>query len=638
MSQEIQVTTLDVTPQLVISDEDIHSIARSMDCFFPDEKRQSVLKCLSSCDVQAGPGSGKTTLLVAKLAILSSKWSWRDRGICVLSHTNVARQEVEKRLTHHPTAYRLLNYPHFIGTIQTFVDQFLAIPFLRSKEIEVSVIDNDRFASRASFLLGVTYRNAYGYLSKRRQLSVAEGLRFEGPDLQLGSAHGRIAVKETTPTYKELSRLKRGITKEGILRFDDMYAFAQRYTRDFPHLIEYLRRRFPYVFIDEIQDTDAMQNELLDSIFGDGCILQRFGDINQAIFHGGSNVDIQVDFPRGNSIMVPDCLRFGQKIASIASHFTAVEKQTLTGNPEHAQREHTVFLFDRDTIEQVIPAFGRLLIEEYQCNFPPGFSAISDYWHGFQPDIVSRSISPKSFIEYVRKAQHFQKVQQEFQDAHSILLEGILQFLRIQGARYESRLRFTKYRLKDALERIGNLSCFQDLLFDLLDPATPLNKDSWKKAMGLLNELTETWWEGELAAETNTFLEWNDTGTIWQDESDSSKEGPINLYRHKDDDGSVDIEIATIHSVKGETHTATLILETFSWSHDIQQLLPFLKATGDRQLLQNTHARNHMKCLFVAMTRPRELLCLAILKDHLQEGDTEALIGQGWNVCDLTMS
>ena len=408
-----------------------------------------------------------------------------------------------------------------------------------------------------------------------------------------------------------------------------MYAFAECYLKNHPHLIEYLRIRFPYVFIDEIQDTDSMQNKLIDLIFGEGCVLQRFGDINQAIFRGGSNVDVQVEFPRETPIIVPDCLRFGQKIASIASHFTAIEQQTLTGNLKRAQRHHTIFLFDKISIQQVLPAFGGLLLDEYQGDFPDGFIAkavglrksgsdpdkipyaISDYWQGFQPNIVSQSASPESLIDYVRKARHFLEVQQEFQDAHDILIEGILQFLHIQGARNKSDLRFTKTRLVDALARIGNLSRFQDLLFGLL-PASPLNADSWRVVVEVLVDLTETWWEGELATETNTFLEWNDTGITFQDESDPSTEGLMNLYHHKDSSSSVNIEVATIHSVKGETHTATLVLETFNHSHDIQKLLPFLKASGDRRLLNQVRIKNHMKCFYVAITRPKELLCLAI--------------------------
>jgi len=54
-----------------------------------------ILKSTETLDIEACPGSGKTTLLVAKLAILARKWTSARQGICVLSHTNVARREIE---------------------------------------------------------------------------------------------------------------------------------------------------------------------------------------------------------------------------------------------------------------------------------------------------------------------------------------------------------------------------------------------------------------------------------------------------------------------------------------------------------------------------------------------------------------
>ena len=60
-----------------------------------DDPRLEALKSYRIMDVEACPGSGKTTLLVAKLGALSRQWQDTTRGICVLSHTNVARHEIE---------------------------------------------------------------------------------------------------------------------------------------------------------------------------------------------------------------------------------------------------------------------------------------------------------------------------------------------------------------------------------------------------------------------------------------------------------------------------------------------------------------------------------------------------------------
>src|SRR5208283_3990323 len=62
-------------------------------------------------DIQACPGSGKTTLVGIKLLLLARNWYERHSGVCVLTHSNVAREEVLKILRRHPAGHRLFSYP-----------------------------------------------------------------------------------------------------------------------------------------------------------------------------------------------------------------------------------------------------------------------------------------------------------------------------------------------------------------------------------------------------------------------------------------------------------------------------------------------------------------------------------------------
>ena len=93
-----------------------------------DEERKAFIRNFNTIDLQAVPGSGKTTALLAKLVILERKLPFADgSGILVLSHTNAAIDEIKEKIQKH--CPKLFSYPNFIGTIQSFVDDFLAIPF-----------------------------------------------------------------------------------------------------------------------------------------------------------------------------------------------------------------------------------------------------------------------------------------------------------------------------------------------------------------------------------------------------------------------------------------------------------------------------------------------------------------------------
>src|SRR5690606_4597566 len=88
--------TQSLIPQVV--EEDVEWICSVMGLREFDQSRQDFLRKTTTLDVSACPGSGKTTLIVAKLAIMARKWPHRTKGVCVLSHTNAAREQIQRRL------------------------------------------------------------------------------------------------------------------------------------------------------------------------------------------------------------------------------------------------------------------------------------------------------------------------------------------------------------------------------------------------------------------------------------------------------------------------------------------------------------------------------------------------------------
>lgn len=151
-----------------VTDEDIEWVAALMGLDAIDEPRRAFLTSRSTHDVAACPGSGKTTLIVAKLAIFARKWPHRTKGICVLSHTNVAREEIQHRLGNTVVGQRLLGYPHFIDTIHGFVNRFLALPWLNSNGYPSPTIDDAvATAHRRGTLTVKEYKAVDSYLGKK---------------------------------------------------------------------------------------------------------------------------------------------------------------------------------------------------------------------------------------------------------------------------------------------------------------------------------------------------------------------------------------------------------------------------------------------------------------------------------------
>ncbi len=305
-----------------VTDEDIrracHILRLPDDAFHGHDgadPRHLVLKCLETMDIAACPGSGKTTLLVAKLAILSEKWQHYTRGICVLSHTNAARSEIETRLGNTTVGRSLLSYPHYIGTIHGFVDEFLAIPWLRSRGYPVCTVNTDLCMDWRLKSLPVGIRKV---VENRRDSNRV--LSVKSPDFGVGAVRsGKGLLGTATPMYTAFREVCRKSAERGFFCYDEMFMWANDLLDKFPSVALMVRGRFPIVFIDEAQDNSDEQSAILHRVFTHGdepAIRQRFGDGNQAIFDHLDAKQSQTDsFPDERVKKdLPSSHRFGQKI------------------------------------------------------------------------------------------------------------------------------------------------------------------------------------------------------------------------------------------------------------------------------------------------------------------------------------
>jgi len=644
--------------RIEITTADIETIEKELGLRLNDAERIAVLKEIKSCDVQAGPGSGKTTVLTAKLAILSRKWPCRDRGICVLSHTNLARRVIEQKLARSPELRRLLHYPHFIGTIQTFVDQFLAIPFLRRERVEVTAIDNERFGARA---WAVFCKNSpkgrfailiYCQKDTGRAQSIVGSLRLDGA--HMGVTHSMLGAKRfpgaTSETGQALIAVKQSLRAEGYFRYEDMFAFAEACLFKVPYVAPALRRRFPWVFIDELQDTSRIQDSVIEQIFGaHGCIFQRFGDKNQAIFDFDEDTDDgQSLFGRRNTLFLNGTHRFGKSIAALVSRLTAVERQTLVGNPELPDCEHTVFVFDRAVVKRIVPSFGDLVLKtvppvvlqkQAVCvvgnrvnaahhtkdNFP---AYLGDYGEVYVSPRAAKPATPDTFLGYIVEARKKWTETGMGAEPYNLAVSGILALLRRTSTGEAEALPRTKTALHQALLQSGRLVAFQKLFWQLLNPMNALDELKWAASM---KEIMVLFGLPKPSEELLNFLAWENCPGAMHTNGMTSVIQTEGVYLHRTGGVSLPIRFDSIHGVKGETHAATLVVETFARQHDLKELLPVLTAMQHGSQIRDS-ARAHCKRVFVGITRPSHLLCLAIFAEHVNDVQIAALGANGWKV------
>ena len=260
-----------------ITDEDIDWVRHLMDLDVLDAPRRTFLLARTTLDVSACPGSGKTTLIVAKLAILARKWPYRTKGICVLSHTNVAREEIQRRLGGTVIGQRLLDYPHFIDTIHGFVNRFLALPWLHSNGYPSPTIDDGVTAAvRRRALTQAEHFTIQTFLANKK--SGLDHLRICARDLRFDLGGKPFPAGPHTNSFGIAKKAVEAAATAGYFCYDEMFVWARALLEDRPDIASWLRRRFPLVLIDEMQDTSELQGTMLQSVFSrtsDDVVVQR---------------------------------------------------------------------------------------------------------------------------------------------------------------------------------------------------------------------------------------------------------------------------------------------------------------------------------------------------------------------------
>jgi DNA helicase-2/ATP-dependent DNA helicase PcrA len=370
----------DVAPLIPeITDNDVDWVCTLMGLGSLDEPRRSFLKSATTIDVSACPGSGKTTLIVAKLAILAHKWPHSTKGICVLSHTNVAREEIQSRLGSTVVGQRLLGYPHFIDTIHGFVNRFLALPWLNSNDYPSPTIDNDvTTAYRRGKLCNSDYWKVQKFLQQKH--SGFDQLRICKRDLSFDIGGRPFPAASTALSFGIAKNAIEAAAKDGYFCYDEMFVWARALLEDCPNVASWLRRRFPLVMLDEMQDTSKAQGAMLHAIFArtsPGIVVQRVGDPNQAIFDDPDaeldNSDPFPDSDAARNLSIPNSYRFGPELAKLASPFavTPIGSNGLCGaGPKvtisvTSACRHTIFVFPDASTDGVLDAYGKHVLATF---------------------------------------------------------------------------------------------------------------------------------------------------------------------------------------------------------------------------------------------------------------------------------
>ena len=594
---------------------------------FDKEERIPIIEDLNnSFDVNACPGSGKTTVLLAKLIILSRKMPLNNgQGICVLTHTNVAIDEIKIKLGDKSDV--LFKYPNYFGTIQNFVDKYLAIPYFKRESNEnIKSIDDDiyyeyirklskknypKIDSTIQFYIKKGYGNYTSESHERNFITFIANKHFDISNNDIRDNYNRALIDKSY--YSELKNIMIDNTlNKGILRYEDAYFLAGLYLDKFPDIKRYFLERFKYIFIDEMQDVSEMQMKIIGEIFNkDKVIIQRFGDINQSIskFNYSNSNWIFNDYTK----TINSSKRYGSEVVRFLEPLRVEKNGNMKGNEDINTLNPHIIIFDDSSIESVVPKYIELLdkyniVEEKnkkikvigKLALPVSnpYKSISSYVKGYNAKGNRNVDLNKKVINKLKKIN----TTKEFYD---YLISIILLAIERDGKKVSkeelTRLMEDSYINEFTIYRSNILKWTKNFTVN----TNSVIEDIINKTEILFNKVQEINYDIEILR-SNISVNNEEEVAVTSEEIETSI--------------SMD-NINTIISTKGETHKATLYLESklvYSNGEDRSDISRILDYMVNKKDEVDDNDKEALMNAYVAMSRAEKLTCVAIQYDTIK--------------------
>lgn len=263
--------------------------------------------------VTAGPGAGKTHWLVnhIKNILENSQRLQKTRKVACITYTNVAVENILERLG--PQSVNQVE----ISTIHSFLYNHIIKPYI-SHIAELFDINTQKINGHDN--IKPEYTKVQSWLKNhpeskklKNPYTINQLLKLQenrealfnwiskikysfNSDSELYLEGRRSDARQLSKIVKvlesDLLSYKKLHWQEGRIDHDDVLYFSYQLITRYPFILNIIRAKFPYFFIDEFQDTSPIQAKIISLLSNEETIVGVIGDPAQSIYSfQGANID-----------------------------------------------------------------------------------------------------------------------------------------------------------------------------------------------------------------------------------------------------------------------------------------------------------------------------------------------------------
>jgi len=535
--------------------------------------------------VYACPGSGKTKTVGTRFAWRMAHWENRRSGIAVLSFTNVAWLEIARQLQELGLPPRP-SWPHFLGTIDSFVNQFIFLPFGHivmgcNRRPEIVHNNNIKWVNDVSKSrnLGNCYRKGCS----------ATSFRFKAD----GSLEYCEQRRQPSCQRDQCHSVKQAMVTRGFAHYSDAMYWGMKVLK-LSHIREAVTARFSEIIIDEAQDTSETQVRIIKNLVDAGCKIVLVGDPDQAIYSfNNARPDLFQEFAtKGGWKQFPLSANFrsSQQICDATYPFSTIltNSPTAKGADMDFPAKPIILKYAAGEEISLVERF-RSILKKYVINTAD--SAVLARRHNMVTKLFGlQQRNWPNGVKFLTKSFAKAATYRDLRlhgEAHEIIMWAFLY------------LCFGKGSFGHSYETIHDIGL------------RAWRRKTWKVLQNLPNSNTNlSEWGPQVLSVIKPFIDkegWpchSNLGRNFTRCNHASALQPVSYFiqsqKHEND-----LLGKVIHQAKGETYEAVMVVADFGNRNNRSDI--------DQWLTPQTNEENDERRVgYVAMTRPRKILVLAV--------------------------
>ncbi|MCR5293909.1 MAG: ATP-dependent helicase [Lachnospiraceae bacterium] len=272
----------------------------------------------------AVPGSGKTTVLVTRLGWLVYVRKIPPERILTVTYTTAATRDMKRRfagLFGGDAADRLE-----FRTINGICARIIHYSGRQKGRRPFALLENE---GQINALLSEIYQEVMqdypmesDLKSIRTQITYIKNQMLKEEEIRALDAEAEYRISEIFLAYKDRLR------QQGLMDYDDQMVYARNILRTDPEILSYFREQYPYICVDEAQDTSRIQHAIISLLAGPKANLFMVGDEDQSIYGfraacPDALLRFEKDHPGARVLLMEQNFRSDANIVSMADRFAA---------------------------------------------------------------------------------------------------------------------------------------------------------------------------------------------------------------------------------------------------------------------------------------------------------------------------